>query len=69
MSVSDTVSAFTQPTTYTATSVAVVSSTTAPTSEIPWIAIVSLGIAMASLAVNWHYKRKDSKSLHKRREL
>jgi H+/Cl- antiporter ClcA len=66
MSVSDTVAAFTQPTTYTATSVALVTSTTTTTTDIPWVALVSLGIALVSVVINWYYKHKDSKEFHRK---
>jgi len=65
MSMSDMVAQVTQPTTYTATSVAVVSSATAPSAEIPWVAIVSIAIAIVSLGINWYYKHKDSKTLRR----
>jgi len=65
MSMSDMVAQVTQPTTYTATSVAVVSSATAPTEVVPWVTIVSIGIALVSLGINWYYKHKDSKAIHK----
>jgi len=67
MSVSDMVGQVTQPTTYTAASVAVVSSLEHTPNEMPWVAIISIGVAVVSLGINWYYKHKDSQALHRER--
>jgi hypothetical protein len=46
------------PTTYTAASVAMVTSLEP---QFNWVALISIGIALVSLGINWYYKHKDSK--------